>query len=41
MISFIEKGLASLSLMLKQALPSYCDLETSHGDAFVTKVVIM
>ena len=37
MISLIEKGLASLSLMLKQALPAYCDLETSHGDAFVTK----
>jgi intracellular multiplication protein IcmB len=37
MISFVEKGLASLSLLLKQALPSYCDLETSHGDAFVTK----
>jgi intracellular multiplication protein IcmB len=37
MISFMEKGLASLSLLLKQALPSYCDLETSHGDAFVTK----
>jgi intracellular multiplication protein IcmB len=37
MISFIEKGLAGLSLMLKQALPSYCDLETAHGDAFVTK----
>jgi intracellular multiplication protein IcmB len=37
MISFVEKGLASLSLLLKQALPTYCDLETSHGDAFVTK----
>jgi intracellular multiplication protein IcmB len=37
MISFVEKGLASLSLLLKQALPAYCDLETSHGDAFVTK----
>jgi intracellular multiplication protein IcmB len=37
MISFMERGLAGLSLLLKQALPSYCDLETSHGDAFVTK----
>ena len=37
MVSFITNGLASLSLMLKQALPSYCDLETTHGDAFVTK----
>ena len=37
MVAFISKGLAGLSLLLKQALPSYCDLETAHGDAFVTK----
>ena len=37
MLSFISNGLASLSLLLKQALPAYCDLETSHRDAFVTK----
>ena len=37
MISVIANGLASLSLLFKQALPSYCDLETTHGDAFVTK----
>ena len=37
MISLIANGLASFSLLLKQALPSYCDLETTHGDAFVTK----
>jgi intracellular multiplication protein IcmB len=36
MLSFISNGLASLSLLLKQALPAYCDLETSHRDAFVT-----
>jgi intracellular multiplication protein IcmB len=37
MVSFVENALASLSLLLKQTLSSYCDLETSHGDAFVTK----
>jgi len=37
MLSFISNGLAGLSLLLKQALPAYCDLETSHRDAFVTK----
>jgi intracellular multiplication protein IcmB len=29
--------LASLSLALKQPLPGCCDIETTHGDALVTK----
>ena len=29
--------LASLSLALKQPLAGYCDIETTHGDALVTK----
>lgn len=37
MLSTIANGLASLSLALKQPLPSFCELETTHGDAFVTK----
>lgn len=37
MFSAIANGLASLSLALKQPLPSFCELETSHGDALVTK----
>ncbi|MBN8902786.1 MAG: ATP-binding protein, partial [Rhodospirillales bacterium] len=37
MFSAVANGLASLSLALKQPLPSFCDLETSHGDALVTK----
>jgi intracellular multiplication protein IcmB len=30
-------ALASLSLMFKQPLSSFCDLETAHGDALITK----
>lgn len=37
MFSAIANGLASLSLALKQPLPSFCELETAHGDALVTK----
>lgn len=37
MLSFISRGLANLSLMLKQPLASFCDIETSHGDALITK----
>ena len=37
MIVALGRALASLSLMLKQPLPSFCDVETAHGDALVTK----
>src|ERR1700744_435479 len=37
MLSVLGKSLASLSLVLKQPLPAFCDLETAHGDALVTK----
>jgi intracellular multiplication protein IcmB len=33
----IAKLLAGLSLTLRQPLYSYCDVETTHGDALVTK----
>jgi hypothetical protein len=36
MFSAIARGLASLSLVLKQPLQSFCELETAHGDALVT-----
>jgi intracellular multiplication protein IcmB len=37
MFSLIARGLASVSLALKQPLASFCDVETSHGEALVTK----
>jgi intracellular multiplication protein IcmB len=37
MMSGIASALASLSLMLRQPLTAYCDLETAHDDALVTK----
>ncbi len=37
MISTFAKMLAGLSLTLRQPLYSYCDVETTHGDALVTK----
>ena len=37
MIGTLSKMLAALSLMLRQPLYSYCDVETTHGDALVTK----
>jgi intracellular multiplication protein IcmB len=37
MFSFLARALASLSLALKQPLASFCELETAHDDAFVTK----
>jgi intracellular multiplication protein IcmB len=37
MIGSFAKLLAGLSLMLRQPLYSYCDVETTHGDALVTK----
>ena len=37
MIDLLGRTMAGLSLMLKQALPAYCDIETAHGDSLVTK----
>src|ERR1700754_3980489 len=37
MTSSFAKLLANLSLTLRQPLYSYCDVETTHGDALVTK----
>jgi intracellular multiplication protein IcmB len=37
MFGSIARGLASLSLMLKQPLAGFCDIETAHGDALITK----
>ncbi len=37
MTGIIASALAGLSLMLKQPLPSFCDIETAHGGALVTK----
>ena len=37
MFAWLANGLASLSLLLKQPLTAYCDLETADGDALITK----
>ncbi|WP_036288563.1 secretion protein [Methylosinus sp. PW1] len=37
MLQWISRGLAAMSLMAKQPLASFCDIEASHGDALVTK----
>jgi intracellular multiplication protein IcmB len=37
MLSAISRAFAGLSLALKQPLESFCDLETAHGNALVTK----
>ena len=37
MLTAISRVLASISLALKQPLYAFCDLETSHGDALVTR----
>ncbi len=37
MFAALARMFASLSLMLKQPLEAYCELETAHGDAFVTR----
>ena len=37
MLAVLARALANLSLLLKQPLTSFCDIETSHGDALVTK----
>jgi intracellular multiplication protein IcmB len=37
MLRVVSGLLASLSMALKQPLAGYCDVETTHGDALVTK----
>ena len=37
MFSFLARSFANLSLLLKQPLSAYCELETAHGDALVHK----
>jgi len=37
MTGIIANALAALSLALKQPLPSFCDIETAHGSALVSK----
>ena len=37
MTGTLARILAALSLTLRQPLYSFCDVETSHGDALVTK----
>ena len=37
MFSFLARGFASLSLALKQPLSAFCELETAHDDALITK----
>ena len=37
MIDALGRSMASLSLLLKQSLPAFCDIETAHGDSLVTK----
>ena len=36
-LDIFARFLASISLALKQPLAGYCDIETSHEDALVTK----
>ena len=37
MLTSLARSLASFSLALKQPLQSFCELETAHGDALVSK----
>ena len=37
MTGIVSRLLAGLSLTLRQPLYSFCDVETTHGDALVTK----
>ncbi|MGL1558188.1 hypothetical protein ACSTIJ_23540, partial [Vibrio parahaemolyticus] len=37
MLASLARTLANFSLALKQPLTSFCDLETAHGDALVSK----
>ena len=37
MFSFLARSFASLSLALKQPLTAFCELETAHDDALITK----
>lgn len=39
MSAWLSKALSGFSLFLRQPLWSFCDVETSHGDALVTKRV--
>lgn len=36
MLSALSRGLASVSLLLRQPLTAFCEVETAHGDALVT-----
>jgi intracellular multiplication protein IcmB len=36
-VSFLARAFAGLSLALKQPLTAFCELETAHGDALVTR----
>ena len=36
-LDYLGRALANLSLMLKQPLPSFCDIETAHGNSLITK----
>jgi intracellular multiplication protein IcmB len=36
-VSGLAKGLASLSLAFRQPLSAFCDVETAHGNALITK----
>ena len=37
MLSSISRLLAGFSMLLKQPLAAFCDIETSHGDALITR----
>jgi intracellular multiplication protein IcmB len=37
MLTLLGRALANLSLMLRQPLEAFCEIETAHGDALVTK----
>jgi hypothetical protein len=37
MFAALARALAGLSLALRQPLESFCELETAHGDALVTR----
>ena len=37
MLTSLARSLASFSLALKQPLQSFCELETAHGNALVSK----
>src|SRR5260370_33383452 len=37
MFSFLTRSFSSLSVALKQPLTAFCELETAHDDALITK----